>query len=581
MNKFYLLIYFTFLVFTASQAQVIAYHENFNNTVHGVTLTNFVLNSAAPYSDTLYTAGAYAQTNTTASGQQVLVINNNISTYNLHNVTVSWKEYRTQYYRAKKGTIESSPSPNATYFPNTNPISLEYSLDGVHYTAVTDFTQNTTNYWSWRAINNGVPIKLPFEVSNKANVRLRWKISVANANTDYYAMDDVMLKGEPITGFSTFRWSSRPLNESPFEVSSASSREPYKVDGVTLRWTRTNLGSGTVVESSNVNTTFQSKKTLNLIQTGASTTSGTQVILQLGEKVSGLSFTIYDVDRTGGQFKDKVQIIGYDGATAIPLTKNSMLPTIYNEFKGDAFVGGQDNAVDAKVNSNKGNVTISFVKNIDRVVIKYFNDDAAKGRQGIAISDISWAMVDVAIAPMPVELVSFKAQALNGNAKLTWVTATEKNNDKFVIERSEDGKVYTKIGEVNGHGNSSTSINYTFIDRNPAVAVNYYRLRQLDLDGTATFSNIVALDFHNKFVSLAPKAVLYPTVAYDVLNLSLSNYNGNVSISVHDMAGKQLIKFASISDKEITLPVQSLKSGAYVLSVNNSEYQETLRFIKE
>ena len=580
MIKFYVLLVTSFLLLTASQAQVIVYHENFNNTISGATGTNFEFTNTAPYSDTLYTAGNYAQTHRTASGQQVLVINNSISTYNLHKVTITWKEYRSQFHKRINGDIVTAANGNSTTsIPNTNPVKLEYSLDGVNYVQVTVFSQNTTDFFSWRPINNGAAIQLPFAVSNQPNVRFRWTINVNNANTDFYAMDDVMIQGAPITGTSTFSWNSRPLNERPFEVSSSKTLSPYTVDGVTMRWTRTYIGTGTAIESEEVNTAFLNKKMLNLIQAGASATTGSQVTLQLGKRVSGLTFTLHDIDRNAGQFLDNIQVTAYDGTTAIPLTKNSILPTISNEFNNGAARAKAD-GVDSKVTSNKGKVTISFVGDIDRVEIRYFNDDAAKGRQGIAIGDISWAMAEESIAPMPVELVSFKGNLYNGHSLLNWVTAMEKNNDRFVVERSLDGKIFTKIGEVKGNGNSSKAIGYTFTDTRPAGGINYYRLQQVDFNGTATYSSIVAVELSGIMAGSINKSVLYPTVASDAVNITLGGLKANVQISILDVTGKIVKQLNGGSGQELTLPVQELSNGAYFVSLTDGEHHETLRFIK-
>lgn len=580
MKKFYILLITLFTFLAAAQAQVIVYHENFNNNISGLTATNFIITNTAPYSDTLYTAGNYAQTSTTASGQQVLVINNSISTYNLKDIRITWKEYRTQYHRRSNGIIVTSPSGNTTFVANTNPVKLEYSLDGVNYVQVTGFTQNTSNFFSWGAVNNGAPVALPFAVNNRPNVRLRWTINVNNVNTDYYAMDDVMINGTPVTGTSTFRWSTRPVNEKPFTASSATSVNPYTVDGVTMRWTRSNIGTGTTVETDAVSTTFLNRNTLTLIQSGAAAAAGTQVTMQLGKRVSGLTFTLYDVDRNAGQFLDKIQVIGYDGATAIPLTKNMMLPTVSNEFSNGAARAKVD-GVDSKVTSNKGNVTISFVANIDRVELRYFNDDAAKGRQGIGISDISWAMAEESITAMPVELASFKGQLKNGQSVLTWVTAMEKDNDKFLIERSQDGKTFTKIGEVKGNGNSNRTINYTFTDVKPVVGFNYYRLQQVDYNGTTSFSAIVAIELTNKVAGIAAKPVLYPTVATDVINISLTGFGTKVNLTVLDASGRLVKQMTTTSGAEAEVSVQNLKGGAYFVSLSDGQRHETLRFLKQ
>lgn len=95
-------------------------------------------------------------------------------------------------------------------------------------------------------------------------------------------------------------------------------------------------------------------------------------------------------------------------------------------------------------------------------------------------------------APLPVELVEFSGTTQNGINILDWFTASELNNDRFVIERSVDGRTFKPIGEVKGCGTCNIPSGYTFSDESDHPS-NYYRLRQVDFDGTAIYSEIVHL----------------------------------------------------------------------------------------
>lgn len=91
--------------------------------------------------------------------------------------------------------------------------------------------------------------------------------------------------------------------------------------------------------------------------------------------------------------------------------------------------------------------------------------------------------------PLPVELVSFTAEALGADALLKWATASEKNNDRFEVEASADGRSFRRIGQVPGHGSSTQPHTYQLTDAAIArygASVVYYRLRQVDADGTAS-----------------------------------------------------------------------------------------------
>jgi hypothetical protein len=88
---------------------------------------------------------------------------------------------------------------------------------------------------------------------------------------------------------------------------------------------------------------------------------------------------------------------------------------------------------------------------------------------------------------LPATLISFKASASKGKAWLTWTTAAEINNNRFVIQRSKDGISFDSIGFVQGHGNSAAYINYEFTDYQFS-GNNWYRLKQVDFNGSFTYS---------------------------------------------------------------------------------------------
>lgn len=96
-------------------------------------------------------------------------------------------------------------------------------------------------------------------------------------------------------------------------------------------------------------------------------------------------------------------------------------------------------------------------------------------------------------APLPVELVRFEAQRLTGQPKvlLTWATASELNNAGFEIQRQDEGQTtFRRVGFVAGQGTKSTATSYSFPDANDFQGRSYYRLRQLDLNGTESYSPV-------------------------------------------------------------------------------------------
>ena len=98
-------------------------------------------------------------------------------------------------------------------------------------------------------------------------------------------------------------------------------------------------------------------------------------------------------------------------------------------------------------------------------------------------------------APLPIELMDFQVKKEGRNSLIYWETASEINNDGFEIQKSNDGLHWEKLVWVEGNGTSDTPQHYSFIDAEPYQGLNYYRLRQMDFDGTETFSDVKVLNF--------------------------------------------------------------------------------------
>ncbi len=182
---------------------------------------------------------------------------------------------------------------------------------------------------------------------------------------------------------------------------------------------------------------------------------------------------------------------------------------------------------------------------------------------------------DVAV---PVELLSFDAQKEKDQVKLQWATATELDNDFFVLEHSTDGTRFNEIEQVAGAGDSGEVLNYEFMHTHPSPGLNYYRLQQVDYDRTATNSKVVSVSFGDdqSAISVTPN----PFTNMMTLNLTEA-FQQDTDIVIYNLMGQQV--FSGImgkgeSNKDIDL--SALNSGVYILEVGQGMNAVTKRIVK-
>ncbi|MBF9222815.1 T9SS type A sorting domain-containing protein [Hymenobacter ruricola] len=196
--------------------------------------------------------------------------------------------------------------------------------------------------------------------------------------------------------------------------------------------------------------------------------------------------------------------------------------------------------------------------------------------------------VSNAANPLPVELALFTAEPLGENdGLLKWATASEKNNDHFEVEASADGKAFGRIGTVKGHGSTTQPHDYQLVDKNLtryAADVVYYRLRQVDQDGTASYSPVRNLKVA---APLGLTAAAWPN-PFGIGGASLSVRTasaGPATLQVLDALGRALLRRALELPAGLTtvaLPeLGQLATGPYVLRLAQGGQQASLKVVHE
>jgi uncharacterized repeat protein (TIGR01451 family) len=194
------------------------------------------------------------------------------------------------------------------------------------------------------------------------------------------------------------------------------------------------------------------------------------------------------------------------------------------------------------------------------------------------------AQFSIGAYPLPVELVEFTAKAVNNlDAALAWTTASEKNNDRFDVERSFTGTDYVKIGEVKGQGSKASATVYALTDAavaRKATGTVYYRLKQVDTDGTATFSPVRTVSFTAS--TLTPSLVLFPNPATSATTLDLTSLPaGTYQVQVLDATGRVVLSAQQEAGINQALNLNTIASGTYTVRVQGQGLSLTKRLLKE
>lgn len=169
--------------------------------------------------------------------------------------------------------------------------------------------------------------------------------------------------------------------------------------------------------------------------------------------------------------------------------------------------------------------------------------------------------------PLPVELINFLATATGRDALLTWATATEKDNAYFELQRSSDGVVFETVASYTGRGTSTRRTDYAHTDKGARAVARtlYYRLRQVDQDGTASLSDVRVVRFDG---TVATAVAVYPSPATDKATLDLLTLpKAPFAVEIVGADGRVLHRFSAEGAREVPLPAAGMAKGMYLVRV--------------
>lgn len=182
-------------------------------------------------------------------------------------------------------------------------------------------------------------------------------------------------------------------------------------------------------------------------------------------------------------------------------------------------------------------------------------------------------------SPLPVNWVSFDGKSLKGNTQLDWSTASEINNEGYMIQFSTEKSPWETIGFVKGNSNTSTFSYYNFVHRNAPKERLFYKLIQVDYDGRTNESKVISIDNANQGLVFNDFEI-YPNpsngqITIDLGTTPIDSFDLNIYNSIGQAIRTLKQKDINNSIFSLTLPEQ----GLYFIHINMDGYEQTKRFL--
>jgi hypothetical protein len=279
----------------------------------------------------------------------------------------------------------------------------------------------------------------------------------------------------------------------------------------------------------------------------------------------GTNSTVCSEDMTGPTFDNGMWTFLPSGGTCS--YTGTLYPTNVGNYLGDVFTimkRPHTSAIDNTGWIFDGSCAAGDSSNISRT----------------GMTNFSFMGVEQNLIDLPIELLSFTGVKEGLKNKLEWVTSSERENDFFTLEKSQNGTDFTFLAEVDGAGNSNSILNYFSYDFNPYQGVTYYRLKQTDFDGEFTFSEIIALsnEMHGITISEVYPNPTTGNTAFDIFTPT----KGQIEFKLFDNAGRLVLsKTEKVNNGTSTINVElvDLAKGVYSLEVKFDD-METIKVQK-
>jgi hypothetical protein len=199
------------------------------------------------------------------------------------------------------------------------------------------------------------------------------------------------------------------------------------------------------------------------------------------------------------------------------------------------------------------------------------NDGDVSGNHGFG----DYWIVKLGGSVLPVKLISFTGKSESNSVKLSWQTSGEINSAFFEIEKSTDGNNFRQIGSAPTSGTTQSVKTYSFTDNKPFTGTNYYRLKQVDLDGRFTHSQVIKilLSKGNELFTVFPNPVS------DFMNISYQGTENKIQLRLLNVTGQQIKKYEVKAQPNIRISISDLQKGVYFIEITDEKQVRSQRIV--
>ncbi len=213
-----------------------------------------------------------------------------------------------------------------------------------------------------------------------------------------------------------------------------------------------------------------------------------------------------------------------------------------------------------------------------RIGFHWANDGNGVGTDpSVAIDDISIT----ASVTLPVELVNAEAKETRFGNEISWTTLSEMNNSHFIIEHRTENGAFVPVGRIEGQGTTTSKTDYSWTHESFSAGDNYYRLKQVDIDGEFAYSQTLLV---RNNLNEDNRLLLYPNPANAKITVQyLCDKETSATFMITDLSGRMVLQMSQLlskGERNYTLDISSLEKGQYLFVIVEDGQRTLQSFVK-